>query len=99
MRKQDKIVVWPVYFDSTKTCAEGRRVPKNLAVPSPKIQEIKDAAEKIGFECEVVADASYPKMPWLKTGMLILKKNEPKTKMLRKVAKQILKTRGMQQPQ
>jgi len=94
MRKQDKIIIWPAYFDSTKTRRDGRRIPKSLAVPSPKILEIKDAAEKIGLECELVPDAGYPKTPWLKTGMLLVKRNETKNRIIKSVAKQLLKIRS-----
>jgi signal recognition particle subunit SRP19 len=94
MRKQDKMIIWPAYFDSTKTRRDGRRIPKSLAVPSPKILEIKDAVEKLGLEYELVADAGYPKMPWLKTGMLLVKKNEAKEQIIRKIAKQLLKIRS-----
>jgi len=94
MRKQDKVIIWPAYFDSTKTRNDGRRIPKSLAVPSPKILEIKEAAEKLGLECELVADVGYPKTPWLKTGMLLVKKNETKDKIIREIAKQLLKIRG-----
>ena len=94
MRKQDKIIVWPAYFDSTKTRRDGRRIPKSLAVPSPKILEIKYAAEKIGLECELVSDAGYPKTPWLKTGMLLVKKNETKDRIIKTIAKQLLKIRS-----
>jgi signal recognition particle subunit SRP19 len=95
MRKQDKIIVWSAYFDSTKTRKDGRQIPKSLAVPSPKIPEIKDAAEKIGLECELVPDAGYPKTPWLKTGMLLVKKKGPKDQIIRNVAKQLLKIRSV----
>jgi len=37
MQKQEKIIIWPAYFDSTKTRKDGRRIPKSLALPSPKI--------------------------------------------------------------
>jgi signal recognition particle subunit SRP19 len=94
MRKTEKIIVWPAYFDSTKTRKEGRRVPKNLAVPSPKILEIKEAAEKIGLEYEIVSDSTYPKMPWLKTGMLLVKKKEAKAQIIKKIARQLAKMRS-----
>ncbi|MEM3725247.1 MAG: signal recognition particle subunit SRP19/SEC65 family protein [Candidatus Bathyarchaeia archaeon] len=87
MRKQEKIIMWPAYFDSAKTRGEGRRIPKSLAVPSPKITEIRDAAEKLGLECEVVLDVGYPKTPWLKTGMLLVRKSESKDKTIKKIAK------------
>jgi len=94
MRKQDKLILWPAYFDSTKTRGDGRKVPKILAVPSPKIMELKEAVEKLGFECEVVVDASYPKTPWIKTGMLLVTKKEAKNQLLKRVAKQLQKIRG-----
>ena len=91
MLKQDKIVIWPAYFDSTKTRGDGRRIPKSLAVPSPKIMEIKEAVEKLGLDYEVVVDAGYPKTPWLKTGMLFVKKTETKDQITKKIAKELLK--------
>ena len=93
MRKQDKIIIWPAYFDSTKTRGNGRRVPKSLAVPSPKILEIKKAVEKLGLSHEVVLDAGYPKMPWLKMGMLLVTKKESKEKVIRKIGEHLLKIR------
>jgi len=95
MRKQDKIIIWPVYFDSTKTRGDGRRVPKSLAVPSPKILEVKEAVKKMGLSYEVVLDAGYPKTPWLKTGMLLVTKKGSKEKVIRKIGKQLLKIRSV----
>jgi len=95
MRKQDKIIVWSVYFDSIKTRGDGRRVPKSLAVPSPKVLEIKEAVEKLGLSHEVVFDAGYPKIPWLKMGMLLVTKKESKEKVIRKIGKQLLKIRSV----
>jgi len=94
MRKQDKIIIWPAYFDSTKTRSDGRRIPKSLAVPSPKILEVKEAAEKLGLHYELVLDAGYPKTPWLKTGMLLVTKKETKKQIIKKIAKQLLKIRS-----
>jgi signal recognition particle subunit SRP19 len=94
MRKQDKIIIWPAYFDATKTKKDGRRVAKNLAVPLPKTTEIKDAAEKLGLKCELAENAGYPKTPWLKTGMLLVEKNETKEKTIEKIAKQLAKIRS-----
>jgi len=95
MRKQDKIIIWSAYFDATKTRKEGRRIPKSLAVPSPRILEIKDAAEKLGLEHELVENAGYSKTPWMKTGMLLAKKNEAKDKTIRRIARQLVKIRSI----
>ena len=95
MRKQDKIIVWPVYFDSAKTRRDGRRVPKNLAVSSPKISEIKDAVGKIRLNSELVVDAAHPRMPWMKTGMLLVKKRKSKDWTVDEIARQLTKLRNV----
>jgi signal recognition particle subunit SRP19 len=94
MRKQDKAIIWPAYFDCAKTKKEGRRVPKNLAVQSPKILELKEAADRLGLKNEVNATAGYPKAPWAKTGMLLVEKKEPKEKIIVKIAKVLVKIKS-----
>ena len=99
MRKQDKAIIWPAYFDQTKTRKNGRRVPKNLAVPSPKIEEIHEAAGKLGLKNEVVATTGYPKTPWQKTGSILVEKKAPKEQIIKKLAKQLVKARSEPAPQ
>jgi signal recognition particle subunit SRP19 len=99
MRKQEKAIIWPAYFDQAKSRSEGRRVPKSSGVPSPKIDEVTEAARKLGLEHEVRPEVGYPKTPWLKTGMLLVEKREPKEQIIKKLAKQLLKIRSQQQKQ
>ena len=94
MRKQDKAIIWPAYFDQTKTRKNGRRVPKNIAVPSPKIEEIHEAARKLGLKNEVVSTTGYPKTPWQKTGSILVEKKAPKEQIIKKLAKQLVKARS-----
>ncbi|MCX8154192.1 MAG: signal recognition particle protein Srp19 [Candidatus Bathyarchaeota archaeon] len=94
MRKQEKFIIWPAYFDQTKTRKEGRRVPKALAVPNPKIADVSEAAAKAGLKHEVSAEAAYPKTPWLQTGLIMIEKKGPKEQVILKVAKQLLKMRN-----
>ncbi|MCW4001798.1 MAG: signal recognition particle protein Srp19 [Candidatus Bathyarchaeota archaeon] len=94
MRKQNKIVLWPVYFDSKKTRMEGRRVPRNLSVQSPKLEEIQRAAKRMGLQHEIAHEAIHPSSPWKKTGLLIVPKKDSKVKMLRKIAKELRNVRG-----
>jgi signal recognition particle subunit SRP19 len=94
LRKQDKAIIWPAYFDQTKTRKEGRRVPKSAAVQSPKILEIQEAAQKLGLNFEVVPDMGYPKTPWAKIGMLRVEKKGSKEQVIRKIANQLLKVRS-----
>jgi signal recognition particle subunit SRP19 len=94
LRKQEKAIIWPAYFDSNKTRKKGRRVSKNLAVQSPKILEIQEAAQKLGLNHEAVLEKGYPKTPYLKTGMLLVEKKGSKEQVINKLAKQLLKTRN-----
>ena len=89
MRKQNKIIVWPIYFDSNKTRNQGRRIPKNLSISSPKLVELQSATKKLGMLPEIVYDATHPSCPWRKTGLIILPKTESKSRMLNKIAKKL----------
>jgi signal recognition particle subunit SRP19 len=93
MRKQEKIILWPAYFDASKTRMEGRRISKNLAVPSPKMLEIEEAATKLGIEHETLLEKGYPKTPWHKPGMLLVEKKGSKEQTINQIAKQLQKTR------
>ncbi len=94
MRKQERIIIWPAYFDAGKTRKEGRRVPKNVAVPSPKLPEVEAAADKLGFLHETATEKGYPKTPWAKPGMLLVDKQGSKEQTINRLAKQLLKTRN-----
>jgi len=93
LRERDKFVLWPVYFDSTKTRIEGRRVPKNLAVPAPKLEELQKAVEKAGLQPKVLMDAGHPSSPWQKTGLIVIPKKGSKTQILQRVAEELSKAR------
>ncbi|UCG45006.1 MAG: hypothetical protein JSV58_06420 [Candidatus Bathyarchaeota archaeon] len=93
MRKRDKIVLWPVYFDSTKTRLEGRRVPKRLATPSPKLDMIKRALQQQNLQSEVVSTAAHPSTPWQETGCIVIDKGVSKTKIIYDVAKRLQRLR------
>jgi signal recognition particle subunit SRP19 len=94
MRQQERNIIWPAYFDSTRTRKDGRRIPKNMAVPLPKVLEVKEAADRLGLPSELVADVGYAKSPWLKTGMVFIKKKGSKNQTILLIAKQLLKMRS-----
>ena len=94
MRKQNKIVVWPVYFDSTRARGQGRKIPKKYAVPNPKLDEICKALDKLKLKYEVVADAAYPKMPWRRTGVIYVEKiKKPKLEILKLISQKLVELR------
>ncbi|MDR1993118.1 MAG: signal recognition particle protein Srp19 [Nitrososphaerota archaeon] len=97
MRKlNDKIIIWPVYFDQNRSRREGRRIAKGQAVLFPKIVEIKEAAERLGLPNEINLEAHYPKMPWVKMGRLIVEKREAKEVIIKKLSKQLIKIKNQQ---
>jgi signal recognition particle subunit SEC65 len=66
-------------------------------VQSPKILEIKEAADKMELQNEVNLEAHFPKMPWAKSGMLLVEKQEAKEKIIQKLAKQLMKIKSQAQ--
>ncbi len=91
MRKQDKVIIWPAYFDQSKTRKDGRRVSKSLALHNPTIDEVALAVQKLGLKHEVVADAGYPKTPWVKTGMILVEKQVSKEQVIQRIAGKLSK--------
>jgi len=94
MRRQNRILLWPIYFDASTSRADGRRVPKKLAVSSPKLEELQLAAKRVGLNVNVIVDAAHPRFPWRKSGLLIVPKTESKNKVLKRVAEELSRIRG-----
>jgi signal recognition particle subunit SRP19 len=91
VRKQDKFIIWPAYFDQSKTRKDGRRVSKDVAVSHPKLDEVSLAVQKLGLKHEIVVDVSYPRTPWVKTGMILVEKQGSKEQTIQRIAGKLLK--------
>ena len=89
MRRRDEIVLWPAYFDLTKTRSQGRRVPRRLAKANPSIDDIAKALESLSVPYRIVRDAAYPRVPYERKGMILVKKIMPKNKFIKEVAAKI----------
>jgi signal recognition particle subunit SEC65 len=99
MRKQDKVIIWSAYFDVARSRKDGRRVSKSLAVASPKIEEVKEAAQKLSLACQLFPDPCYPKMPYSKSGMLLVENKGSKNRTVTMIAKQLLTMRSATRPE
>ena len=95
MRRRDDIVLWPAYFDLTKTRSQGRRVPRKLAKANPSVDDIAKALESLRVPYRIVPDAAYPRVPYERKGMILAKKVMPKNKILREVAAKIESSRSI----
>ncbi|MCW4020999.1 MAG: hypothetical protein NWF14_07225 [Candidatus Bathyarchaeota archaeon] len=86
VRKRDEVVLWPVYFDSTKTRAEGRKVPKTIGRPSLTLGMIEKALRSLSLPYKLVPEAAYPRFPRRPTGLVLVRKVKPKNQILKQVA-------------
>lgn len=66
-------VLWPAYFDATRTRSEGRRIAHTLAVEDPTVVELAQAVEQVGYEAIVERDVSYPRAPHEQSGRVLVK--------------------------
>ncbi|MFH1328735.1 MAG: signal recognition particle subunit SRP19/SEC65 family protein [Candidatus Bathyarchaeota archaeon] len=92
-KKESKIIVWPVYFDISKTRSEGRRLPKRFSINTPRLDEIDEATKLLNLNPQVVPEARYPKFWWQKTGYIIIDKSYSKNKALKTLASKIIELR------
>lgn len=72
------IVVWPEYFDVSRTRAGGRRLPKNLCVESPSLDIIAKGATILDLEYKIFEDKSYPANWFAKGGCVRIEKGKMK---------------------
>ena len=54
-------VIWPAALDANLTRSEGRRVPEDLAVPDPSLDEIAQAVQQVGYDAVIERDKTYPR--------------------------------------
>ena len=92
-KKRGMCVIWPVYFDARESRAL-RRVPRALAVPAPRLEELCAAVERLGLRYEPVAGAAHPARHWEKTGYVFVEKRWPKEELLKRIAKALRKVRA-----
>ncbi len=93
MRKSAELIIWPTYFDFTKTRKEGRKIGRNLAIERPTVEELARAAEMLAIPFKIDKSAAYPGAWWEKSGRLFVGKTMSKNKILVSIAKNLKKLR------
>ena len=66
-------VLWPAYFDASRSRKEGRRVPLDLAVEDPSVDEIAQAVKQVGYDAVIERDKAYPRDGWEDSGRVLVK--------------------------
>lgn len=96
MREKDVYVIWTVYFDRRLSKKRGRKLPKNKAILKPTLDEMVEAAKKLGLEIVSVRKARYPACWWIESGYLTIRKPSDmnKTRIMEKMAYEMRRRRG-----
>jgi len=88
MPEKDKLVIWPIYFDASRSRIEGRMVSLQDAVNEPDLDMLITAALKSGFKPEIERDRRHPKT-WHQeeaSGRVLIAKKGPKSAVLKRIA-------------
>lgn len=93
MKDYEKVVVWVDYFDSSNSRSSGRRIPSHAATRSPTLEELRLAAQNLGFNPDV-RQARRPSSPFNVTGYIQVKKTMKKSQLIRRLADELAKVRA-----
>lgn len=94
MKQAGKCVVWPENINSAKSRREGRKLPKDVCVDSPKIGELEIAARLLGLPFESAHNKARPGHWWEKSGYLLVDRSgRRKLQLLREMAREVAKLR------
>lgn len=85
----DRFVLWPAYFDRSRSREEGRRVPESAAVRQPDAPWIENAARKLGLDPVVEEKAVHPSIPYERSGRVLVAKKGSKQAVLRQVGERM----------
>lgn len=86
------IVLWPEYFDISRSRAEGRRLPKSLCVDKPDLDIIAKGTMILDLEYKIIEDAAYPSNSNEKNGCVRVEKGKmKKTTLLSKIGETLVK--------
>lgn len=89
VRLRNKVVLWPIYFDSEYSRRQGRRVVKAFASRRVSADEIVHAAKELGLNPNLRVEAAHPRRPLLKVGSVIVDKKGSKSQILGDIARMI----------
>ena len=88
LRRKRYFVLYPEYFDKNLTKKQGRKVPKNKAVPDCNLSKIAFACKHLQLEYEIEKDKKYSKNWWGSEGRIIVNPEgiANKTELIRRIA-------------
>ncbi len=91
---ENKIVLWPEYFDNSLSKKEGRRVSRKLAISAPTVEDIAKAAKKLKLNPKIERNKAYPGRWWQKTGRVLVRRALNKNQVIKRIAIVLKKSKG-----
>jgi signal recognition particle subunit SRP19 len=89
----DEVIIWPSFIDSNLTRSEGRRLPKKACVKSPDINEMLDAAGRLGVDARIEKKA-YPRRWHVEKKALVLGEKQPRADFLQRLSREVRQSRA-----
>ncbi len=95
MKDYKRQVLWLDYFNSSLSREKGRRIPLDIAVKDPKLEELIEAAKRLGYSPEPET-VKHPKRMWSPSGYVSIEKRAQikKGAAISEVAKMLSTVRG-----
>ena len=94
-RDENKYVIYPLYFDSTVSRLNGRKVAKKYTVEKPSLENIAKAAKSLGLNPILEKDKIHPSTPWKKEGRILVEKKRTKNQTSHTTRKPTLKSESI----
>ena len=89
------ITLWPEYFDSKRTRAQGRKLPIELCVAKPSLDMIAKGAVLLDLDFQIYEDKAYPGNWAAKNGCVRVEKGKmKKSQILVEVGKILVKNQA-----
>ncbi|WP_327051765.1 signal recognition particle subunit SRP19 [Halomicrococcus gelatinilyticus] len=73
-------VIWPAYVDADLSRSDGRRVPEDVAVEEPTVDEIAQAVQQVGYDAVIERDKAYSREGWNERGRVLVKNADDSSK-------------------
>ncbi|MFP3908879.1 MAG: signal recognition particle subunit SRP19/SEC65 family protein [Archaeoglobaceae archaeon] len=95
-KKENEMVIWTANIDRKKTRGEGRKIPRKMAVPNVKLNEMVEACKKMGIRCTPETNR-YPRSWWEEGGRVRVPKDGIKSQLMDKISREISQIRNVQE--
>ncbi len=85
---------WLNYFDQSLSRRQGRKLPKSLTIPNPKLEEILRLCKELGYECKA-EEKKYPSTWYRPSTLIVLKvpSTSKKYELMKIFGKKLVETR------